>query len=179
VIAADHPGLRLKTASLVRFLRTAQRHVGLAGQVSVLITSDEEMRRLNRQFRGKDKATDVLSFPADGVHGATKVVGDIAISAPIAKRNSAALGHSLELELKVLLLHGLLHLAGYDHEQDGGEMAVMEQSLRAKLDLPSSLIERTAAQVPRSARMDRLSNLRKRAQSPTGRVSKNRHKAHS
>lgn len=178
VIAADHPGLRLNTAVLGRFLRTAQRHVGIAGEISVLITSDEHMRRLNRQFRGKDRATDVLSFPTDRAHGVTKIAGDIAISAPIAKSNSAALGHSLESELKVLLLHGLLHLAGYDHEQDGGEMAALEQDLRTRLNLPSSLIQRTTLPASRSGKMNVFSN-GKKAQLHRERISKTHRKARS
>lgn len=143
VIAADYTALPVDTVLLGRFLRTAQRHVGLSGQVSVLITSNQRMRRLNKTFRGTDKPTDVLSFPAEPGDGKEKIAGDIAISAQIAKNNSKALGHSVESELRVLLLHGLLHLAGYDHEKDAGEMAAMEQQLRAKLKLPASLIERT------------------------------------
>jgi probable rRNA maturation factor len=124
-----------------------------------------------------DKATDVLSFPADVAHAAAKIAGDIAISAPIAKSNSATLGHTLESELKVLLLHGLLHLAGHDHERDGGEMAALEQRLRTKLKLPSSLIERTGL-TRRQSTVRRLSN-RKTAQAPRVRVSRNHHKARS
>jgi probable rRNA maturation factor len=177
VIAADHPGLRLNTRVLGRFLRTAQRLVGVAGQVSVLITSNEHMRRLNRQFRGKDKPTDVLSFPADLAHS-PDIAGDIAISAPIAKSNSRLLGHPLELELKVLLLHGLLHLAGYDHESDAGEMAALEQQLRGKLKLPSALIERTA--LPRVRILSSAqSSRRNAAQRPKTRISKSFKKTRS
>lgn len=107
----------------------------------MLITSNAKMRRLNRDFRGKDKPTDVLSFPARQ-NGNVRLAGDIAISKEIARRNAKALGHSLGTELKVLLLHGLLHLAGHDHERDRGEMAALEQKLRAKLKLPTGLIER-------------------------------------
>lgn len=115
---------------------------GISGEVNVLVTSSAQMRRLNRNFRGKDKATDVLSFPATH-NGKVKLAGDIAISKEIARRNAKSLGHSLETELKVLLLHGLLHLAGHDHEKDQGEMAAVEQRLRAKLKLPTGLIERS------------------------------------
>lgn len=110
--------------------------------MNVLITSNAKIRRLNREFRGKDNPTDVLSFPIapNGMH---QLAGDIAISEEIARRNAKVLGHSLENELKVLLLHGLLHLAGHDHESDQGEMAALEQKLRAKLRLPTALIERT------------------------------------
>jgi probable rRNA maturation factor len=145
----DHPE---PAPDLSRFLRAAQESVGLSGEVSVRIVSDAEMRRLNREFRGKDKSTDVLSFPAyhngnsRGRRGKAhlyKAAGDIAISANIARANAKALGHSFEVELKILLLHGLLHLAGQDHEFDKGEMAALEQNLRAKLKLPIGLIERT------------------------------------
>ena len=144
MIDPDHPGSssQIKTAELQRFLRKAQRMVGISGEVSVLVTSSAKMRRMNREFRGKDKSTDVLSFPA-AQNGRVKIAGDIAISKEIARSNARALGHSLETELKVLLLHGLLHLAGHDHEKDQGKMASLEQELRAKLKLPTGLIERS------------------------------------
>jgi probable rRNA maturation factor len=142
----DHPESSSQTTArrLRRFLRAAQRAVGISGEVNVLITSNAKIRRLNREFRGKDKPTDVLSFSItqNGMH---QLAGDIAISEEIARRNAKALGHSLETELKVLLLHGLLHLSGRDHESDKGEMAALEQKLRAKLKLPTGLIERASA----------------------------------
>ena len=116
----------------------------LRGKASVLLTTDASIRRLNRQFRGKDKATDVLSFPADGP-ASEGIAGDLAISVPTAQRQAAACGHSLSTELKVLILHGLLHLAGFDHESDTGQMARRERKLRADLGLPQGLIERVAA----------------------------------
>ena len=127
--------------TLARFLREAQAAVQLRGKVSVLLTSDTGIRRLNRQFRGKDKATDVLSFPAGGP-AAGEIAGDLAISVPTARRQAAAHGHSLSTEIKILVLHGLLHLAGYDHETDDGAMARRELRLRARLGLPQGLIER-------------------------------------
>jgi probable rRNA maturation factor len=134
--------LRLPSArSLARFLGQAQAAVRLRGQVSVLLTTDASIRKLNRQFRGKNKATDVLSFPAQGV-GAEKLAGDLAISVATALRQAAQQGHSLSTEIKVLMLHGLLHLAGYDHEADNGRMARRELLLRARLGLPKGLIER-------------------------------------
>jgi probable rRNA maturation factor len=142
MIDADHSGTVINTAALSRFLRNAQRQVGLAGEVNVLITSDERMLGLNREFRRNDKPTDVLAFPSS-LNGKLRVTGDIAISAQIARANAEALGHPLESEIKILLLHGLLHLAGYDHESDNGEMARVEQGLRAKLKLPTGLIART------------------------------------
>ncbi len=97
------------------------------------------MKALNRSFRDKNKATDVLSFPA----GIPEIAGDIAVSAEIAAANAAQLGHAAETELKILILHGMLHLAGYDHETDNGEMLAREKELRRQLHLPSGLIERT------------------------------------
>jgi probable rRNA maturation factor len=145
MIDPDHPGgsSQIKKKELEQFLRSAARTVGLAGEVNVRITSDQEMRRLNRQFRGKNKSTDVLSFPASS-NGKSSLAGDIAISLQIATANAQALGHTLESEIKILLLHGLLHLAGHDHEADRGEMAALEQKLRAKLKLPLGLIARTS-----------------------------------
>jgi probable rRNA maturation factor len=128
-------------APLLRFLRAARKAAGLRGDVSVLLTSNREMQRLNRVFRGKDKPTDVLSFPAIAEVN-RKFAGDIAISLDIASRNAKQLGHHLEAETKILILHGLLHLAGYDHETDNGEMARRESRLRSRLGLPLSLIER-------------------------------------
>ena len=123
--------------ALQRFAARARQAAGLAGEMNVLVTTDRDLRALNRRFRRKDKATDVLSFP--GENGAA---GDIAISAETAARNARRLGHSTAAELKVLILHGVLHLAGYDHERDRGQMARREQRLRRELRLPAGLIER-------------------------------------
>lgn len=128
--------------ALSRFLADAQAAVRLKGQVTVLLTSDEAIRRLNQQFRGKNKATDVLSFPAMQGPGAEEMAGDLAISVPTASKQAGEQGHPLATEIKVLILHGLLHLAGYDHETDEGQMARRECLLRAKLKLPLGLIER-------------------------------------
>jgi probable rRNA maturation factor len=103
------------------------------------------MRILNRRFRGKDRTTDVLSFPAADPAG-NEAAGDLAISAEIAADQAVERGHSLTEELKILILHGLLHLSGYDHETDSGEMAERELKLRNRLKLPTGLIERTAGQ---------------------------------
>jgi probable rRNA maturation factor len=140
---ASNRNTRLPSArTLGRFLAAAQGAVRLRGQVTVLLTSDVGIRRLNRRFRGKNKATDVLSFAADGV-GAEEIAGDVAISVQTALRQAIEQGHSLSTEIKVLMLHGLLHLAGYDHEADNGRMARREGRLRAELGLPQGLIERT------------------------------------
>ncbi|NUQ27638.1 MAG: rRNA maturation RNase YbeY [Acidobacteriaceae bacterium] len=125
---------------LSRYLLRARRAVCLEGQVDVLLTDDKTVKRLNRDFRGKNKATDVLSFPAGDF--AEGIVGDLAVSLDTASKQAKRFGLTLEEEIKTLLLHGLLHLAGYDHETDNGEMAAEETRLRSKLRLPSSLIAR-------------------------------------
>lgn len=138
---------RLPTSrTLSKFLAEAQQALKLRGLVSVLLTTDTAMRRLNRQFRGKNKATDVLSFPAGDISRG-EVAGDLAISVETARKQAAQQGHALTCELKILILHGLLHLAGYDHESDSGEMAKRERRLRARFNLPLGLIER-AHRVP-------------------------------
>ncbi len=117
------------------------------------------MARLNRQFRGKPKATDVLSFPAESArpdavpvavaklrHG--KDLGDIAIARGVALRQARSEGHSLGTELRVLALHGILHLLGYDHDRDQGEMRALEERLRRRAGLPAGLI----ARAPRTTR---------------------------
>jgi len=120
--------------------------VRLRGQVTVLVTSDAAMRELNLRFRGKNQPTDVLSFRSEHlVRGTENVAGDVAISVETAQRQSVEQGHSLATEIKVLMLHGLLHLAGHDHETDEGEMQRRERSLRARLGLPLGLIERTSS----------------------------------
>ncbi len=147
VRAVPRKSSTLSPRSLARFLREAQAAVRLRGQVTVLLTTDAKVRSLNRRFRGKNKTTDVLSFPAED-SGPEKIAGDLAISVPVARKQGVACGHSLATELKVLMLHGLLHLAGYDHETDSGEMARRECVLRARLKLPLGLIERVGNHVP-------------------------------
>ena len=131
---------KINRSELSAFTHKARRAVGLRGELSVRITSARELQALNRRFRNKNKATDVLSFPALGIEG-----GDIAIAREIAAQNARSLGHSLDTELKILILHGLLHLAGFDHESDNGEMTGRESQLRKQLGLPYGLIERTSA----------------------------------
>src|ERR1043166_3385810 len=118
-------------AQLQRFARRAQALARVKGDVDILVASNKRLRDLNRRFRRKDKATDVLSFPRPSG-------GDIAISAQIALESAQRYGHSLASELKILVLHGMLHLAGYDHESDNGRMARVEARLRARLKLPAS-----------------------------------------
>jgi len=108
------------------------------GTLTIALVSDARIRSLNRRFRGKDLATDVLSFPADEAG----VLGDVVIAAGVAARQAVEVGHSLQAELRVLALHGLLHLLGYDHEHDDGRMARLERRLRVKGGLRTGLIER-------------------------------------
>jgi probable rRNA maturation factor len=132
----------LQPSSLTRFVNRARTIIGLRGQVDILLSSDQTLRHLNKTFRGKNKPTDVLSFPAPSAFAA-KHAGDLAISLETAARQAAAHGHPLPDEVKILLLHGLLHLSGEDHETDNGEMAAREATLRRQLRLPATLIERT------------------------------------
>ena len=138
--------------ALARFLARAQRAAGLRGEVNVLLAANPEIRDLNRRYRGKDRATDVLSFPTDGGSG-KGFAGDIAISAEMAARNARRFGHAPADELKILLLHGVLHLAGYDHERDNGRMARLEKHLRARLGLPLNLIARSGDDDARPAQL--------------------------
>ena len=133
----------LSKPGLTRFLNRARAAVGVEGDVDVLLADDPTLRRLNKTFRGKNKATDVLSFPApDEI--AHDHAGDLAISLETANRQAATYGHSLRDEVRILLLHGLLHLSGLDHETDNGEMAAREAELRVELGLSNSLIERVS-----------------------------------
>jgi probable rRNA maturation factor len=104
-----------------------------------LLTGDDELRRLNREFRGKDEPTDVLSFPSASPAGD---LGDIAISVDRAQDQANSYGHELSSEVKILLLHGVVHLLGYDHETDRGKMRRLETRWRKELGLPTGLIER-------------------------------------
>ena len=138
-------GRAVRQRALAVFLKEAAHALGLAGEVSVLLTGDEHIRKLNRVYRGKNKATDVLSFPAaDPSNGHAPVAGDLAISVETALRQAADFGHPLATEVQVLILHGLLHLGGYDHDADEGQMARKEAALRKRFGLEWGLIERTA-----------------------------------
>jgi probable rRNA maturation factor len=159
------------SASLLRFARRLQREVAKGKPFDCLVAGDAELRRLNREFRGKDYATDVLSFPAPAGmekalvasrkrlgpgdksgtrasradRGVRPTLGDIAISLARARAQARAFGHTTESEIRILILHGLLHLLGMDHETDGGRMARAEARWRARLGLPGGLIERVRA----------------------------------
>lgn len=108
------------------------------GSVTIALVPDQRIRALNKQFRRKDRPTDVLSFPAEEPGR----LGDIVIGLGVARAQAEEAGHSLGAELRVLALHGLLHLLGYDHERDAGRMARVEARLRARGGLSSGLIER-------------------------------------
>jgi probable rRNA maturation factor len=144
LIDHPHPPRTLRRRELARFLADASARVRLPAPPAVLVTTSERMGELNRQFRRKNKPTDVLSFPS----GDPQLPGDLAISLDIALAQAAELGHPLADELRILLLHGLLHLAGYDHETDSGEMARREARLRRLYGLPVTLIQRSAAAAP-------------------------------
>ncbi len=135
-------------AALARFAAQARRSARLDGSVNVVVSDDRELRALNRRYRGKDRATDVLSFPSipslDG-----HFAGDVVVSAQTAARNARALGHPVAAELKILILHGMLHLAGYDHERDYGRMARTEDRLRRRFHLPVALIARSGPSAER------------------------------
>ena len=146
---AHVPRSALPKRELSRFLAQACERAGVAGEVTVLLTTDERMRELNRTFRRKDKPTDVLSFPpAPAAFAGDSSGGDLAISLETALRQSQSLGHSLLVEVKILLLHGLLHLSGMDHEQDTGQMARREARLRREFELPAGLIQRSVRAAP-------------------------------
>jgi probable rRNA maturation factor len=150
------PQTEVSPAAVLRFARKLQAQVARGRTFDCLITGDAHMRRLNREFRGKDYATDVLSFPAGDIEASTNDgilmgdknrspiprAGDIAISLPRARAQARQFGHSTECEIRILMLHGLLHLLGQDHESDGGRMARAEKRWRARLGLPAGLIER-------------------------------------
>ena len=126
----QHPSRRVRRRPLREFWAGLTRRIG-AGS-TCLIATDRRLRTLNRRFRRKDYPTDVLSFPP----------GDIAISLDRAAAQAAEYGHSVEEELRILMLHGVLHLAGMDHETDSGEMSQLEVRWRKKLGLPPGLVER-------------------------------------
>lgn len=111
---------------------------GARGTITVAVVPDGRVRELNRRYRRKNAPTDVLSFPADEPGD----LGDVVIALGVAKRQASAAGHSLNTEFRVLALHGLLHLLGYDHERDDGEMRRLERRLRLRGGLREGLIER-------------------------------------
>jgi probable rRNA maturation factor len=160
-MAPDDPPSRGRRFGETRSLRvevTGARASGLAawlrraaprrarGEVTIALVSDARVRALNRRYRGKDYATDVLSFPArERETSAGRYLGDIVIATGVARRQARDLGHSLAAELRILALHGLLHLLGYDHERDRGRMRTLEQRLLRRSGVRDGLIERAHA----------------------------------
>ncbi len=138
VSVSDGRGRPVKDGGLARWLASVAP-ARLRAEVSIALVTDAHIRKLNAQYRRKDAATDVLSFPSDDT------LGDIVIATGVARRQAREAGHSSATELRVLALHGLLHLLGYDHEHpdDAGRMARAEARLRAKGGLKAGLIERS------------------------------------
>jgi probable rRNA maturation factor len=138
VVVTSPDGTAISPRGLATWLQKAAP-VRARGEVTIALISDGRMRTLNRAYRGKDYATDVLSFPVeDGTF-----LGDIAIATGVAQRQADEAGHSIATELKVLALHGLLHLLGYDHERDDGAMERAEARLRRAAGLKEGLIGRS------------------------------------
>ena len=113
-----------------------------AGDVELVFVNDDEMRKINHEHRGIDKATDVLSFPYEQVSGG--LMGSVVISTDTANRVASELGHSIECEIALLFLHGILHILGYDHEIDDGQMREKEKEVIEHFNLPDSLIIRNS-----------------------------------
>ena len=156
VVVTDGCGRRIPPQGLAGWL-SGVAPASAKGEVTVALVGDQHMRSLNRRFRGLDRVTDVLSFPMDGAaHDpqlpaptprpktpAPRYVGDIVIAIRVALRQARLAGHSLTTELRVLALHGLLHLLGYDHGRNTRHMERIEQRLRRKGGLPHTLIQRS------------------------------------
>jgi len=121
---------RVDPARLRRVLRGAARELGVSGELALVFAGDRTLHRLNRTYRGKDRPTDVLSFPGPG---GEEGLGDVVVSVETAAKNARALGRTLPQELDVLALHGFLHVLGYDHETDDGTMDRLERRLRRRL----------------------------------------------
>jgi probable rRNA maturation factor len=147
VSVASPDGLNVATRGLAPWLARIAP-ASARGDLSIAVVSDRRMRALNRQFRGKDQVTDVLSFPAE----TRGFLGDVVIAGGVATRQARAAGHALQTEVRVLALHGLLHLLGYDHEADAGTMARVEARLRKKGGLREGLIERGGPSPSRTPR---------------------------
>ncbi len=136
-------GRRITQTELRAFAEVLSRRVAKERAFDCLVTGDAELRRLNRQFRRENRTTDVLSFPSQAnMPPVYELMGELAISADRALKQAREYGHSLGDELRILMLHGVLHLMGFDHEDDQGEMARIEARWRQQLRLPHGLIER-------------------------------------
>jgi len=131
---------RVELPSLEKFVRKVKRELRLDGrELAICLVSNAEMARLNKTYRGKQGPTDVLSFPAsvEAAYGraSSNSLGDIAIAPMVARRNAKRYDRTLPVELRILILHGVLHLMGYDHERDSGQMERRERLLRRRLGL--------------------------------------------
>ncbi|MDE0102067.1 MAG: rRNA maturation RNase YbeY [Bryobacterales bacterium] len=156
---SDDPGCHFESAQqavpfdgrpVADFLDRLAQDLAPGLEFSVVVVDDDAVRRANRQFRKTDRKTDVLAFP-DGEHGN---LGDIMIAAGRAAEQAVEQRHSVETEVQILALHGLLHLKGYDHDSDGGEMLAVEGRLRQAYGLPLGLIERATATRREDVRSD-------------------------
>ena len=150
VVVGDARGRPVRMTGLSSWLRRVAP-AGARGQVSIALVSDQRIRALNRKYRRNDHATDVLSFrsePEPLALSPKRFLGEIVIARGVARRQARDARHSELTELRVLALHGLLHLLGYDHERDGGRMRRAEQRLRRKGGLREGLIERTGSTLP-------------------------------
>ena len=132
--------VRVALPLLEKFARRVRRELRLDGRdLAICLVGDAEMARLNKTFRGKQGPTDVLSFPASEEtafkRASSKSLGDIAVAPMVARRNARRYGRTLPDELRILILHGVLHLMGYDHERDSGQMERRERLLRRRLGL--------------------------------------------
>ncbi len=146
-----HPATPIRTPGLSRrsaraFAKRLESELTRGRPFTCLIADDAELRRLNREFRRKDYATDVLSFPSKMPLG---FLGDIAISYDHARQQATEHGHPTGTEVEILMLHGVLHLLGMDHERDRGQMARAENKWRAAFGLPRGLIARTGGNTRR------------------------------
>lgn len=147
---ANETGARVALAPLRRFIGAVAGDVGLEeGELSIALVTDRRIAELNASYRRREEPTDVLSFPCEmgPVPASWRNWGDIVISLDTARRQAAALGHPFVDELRILALHGLLHLAGYDHHRDKGEMRRVELELRWRHGLPASLIGRSGREL--------------------------------
>jgi probable rRNA maturation factor len=151
VTVTDGRGRPCAAFGLPDWLARAAPAMARGGAVTIALITDRAMRRLNAAFRAADRPTDVLSFPTgpgpEGRPGRTRqprAWGDVAIARGVAARQARAQGHSLAVEVRILALHGLLHLLGYDHETDSGTMRRLEERLRRRARLPTGLVARSA-----------------------------------
>ena len=155
VAVIDGRGRAVRDGGLARWLTGVAPRTA-SGEVSIALVSDARMRALNRTYRRQDDATDVLSFPADpdpAPARGPRPLGDLVIATGVAARQAREAGHSVRTELRILALHGLLHLLGYDHEDpaDKGRMARAEARLLRKGGVKAGLIKRSAFRIPHSA----------------------------